>query len=118
MNLLKKNIEKYIFNSFEKIKINSKDIKRGDIFIALKGKNRHGNYYIKEANAKNAKYIITDKSFKSYKNVLIVENTFDFLKTIAIKKRNLFNGKVIAITGSIGKTSLKNTLSHLLSCLT
>ena len=35
--------EKYIISNKDKIKISSKEVKRGDIFLALKGKNYHGN---------------------------------------------------------------------------
>ena len=42
-------IKKYINNSSAKIKINSKDIHKNDVFIALKGSNYHGNQYINDA---------------------------------------------------------------------
>ena len=49
------------------------------------------------------------KNFKKIpKNKVIkVNNTYNFLKKLAILKRNYTNGKIIAVTGSSGKTSVK-----------
>ena len=110
-------ITKYIFNNSNKIKINSKDIKKNDIFLALKGKKYHGNKFISDAFKFGAKYCITDKKYTEYKkkeNILFVENIYSYLKNISIQKRSLFNGEVIGITGSAGKTSLKEYLSFFL----
>ena len=111
--LREKLITSYIISSNKKIKNNSKEIKKNDIFIALKGKTFHGNKFINESFKNGAKYCITDKIHKSNKNienVLIVKNIFDYLKKISKKKRKLFKGKVIGITGSAGKTTLKEAL--------
>ena len=62
MNLNDK-IKKYIIHNSNKIKINSKDIKKNDIFIALKGKKYHGNKFIDDAFEAGAKYCITDTSY-------------------------------------------------------
>ena len=46
-------LKKYIINSSNKIKINSKEIKKNDIFIALKGSKNHGNrFYYRRKNIK------------------------------------------------------------------
>ena len=110
-------INNYILTSSNKIKINSKDLIKNDIFIALRGSKYHGNKFINEAIKAGAKYCITDKysyKFKYNKNVLLVDDTFVFLKDLSIKKRSLFKGEVIGITGSAGKTSLKENLKFFL----
>ena len=57
---------------------------------------------------KGARYIVTSNYNQKYKNKIIkVNNVKKFLTSFAIKKRNLSHAKIIAITGSIGKTSLK-----------
>ena len=61
-------INKYIINSSQKIKFNSKDIKKDDVFIALQGKNYHGNQFIYDAIRAGAKYCITDKKIEIIKN--------------------------------------------------
>ena len=111
-------IQKYLINASDKIKINTKDIKKNDVFIALQGSRIHGNKFISEALNAGAKYIITDKNFteKYFNNqILLVENTFTFLEELSIKKRSLYRGKVIGITGSAGKTSLKESLKFFLA---
>jgi len=114
MNIEEKIIE-YILNKYEKIKINSKEIKKGDIFLALKGKNFHGNKYIDESIKNGAKYCITDKKTKSKnKNILIIKNTLFFLEKIAKIKRSYYKGNIIGVTGSAGKTTLKENLSFFL----
>ena len=117
MILLEK-IQKYIIKSEDKLKISSKDIKKNDIFIALKGSNNHGNKYIHEAIRAGAKFCITDKKLpksSSYQNILLVENVQKFLIDLSKIKRSLYKGKVIGITGSAGKTSLKEYLKYYLS---
>ena len=57
--------ENYIFRNKNKLKISSKDIKKGDVFLSLKGKKTHGNKFITSSIKKGAKYCITDN--KNYK---------------------------------------------------
>ena len=82
-------IEKYIINSSKKIKINSKDIKKNDVFLALEGSNNHGNKYINEALNAGVKYCITDKECKYLKRsnkILLVKNIENFLIYLSEKK--------------------------------
>ena len=59
---LDKIIEDYLIRNENKLKINSNDILNGDVFIALQGRNIHGNKYINEALDNGAKYIISEKN--------------------------------------------------------
>ena len=120
--MIQKKFENIIFNYLiknkNKLKINSKDLVRGDVFLCLKGKKTHGNKFIKEAIQKNVKYIITNKkfNFKKYEEkILIVNDVLKFIFEIATIKRNIFKGKVIGVTGSAGKTSVKENLNFFLS---
>ena len=116
--ILLKTIQKYIIKSENKLKISSKDIKKNDIFIALNGSNSHGNKYMHEAIKAGAKYCITDKKLSkspSNQNILFVENIQKFLLDLSKTKRSLYKGNVIGITGSAGKTSLKEYLKYYLS---
>ena len=110
-------IKKYIINSSNKIKINSKDIKKNDVFLALEGSKYHGNKYINDALNAGAKYCITDKELKllkSSKKILLVKNIQKLLINLSEKKRSSYNGQVVGITGSAGKTSLKEYLKFFL----
>ena len=110
-------IKNYIIKNSNKLKINSNDIQKDDIFLALQGNNQHGNKFIQESINKGAKYCLTDKKITNSTNnkkIFFIKNLITFLNKLAIKKRKLFKGKVIGITGSAGKTTLKETLSFFL----
>jgi len=118
MNDLYKLVENYLINHSEKLKINSKDIIKGDIFVALQGSKVHGNIYVQNAIKKGAKYIISEKKddlFSKYINILIVDDALLFLLSVANNKRTQFKGKIIGVTGSAGKTSVKENLKYFLS---
>ena len=124
----KKN-QNYIFNSkilnqiikskkFHKISglaIDSREVKKDDLFLAIKGKNNDGNEFISKAKKKGASLIISSKNYKKNKNKITkVNNEITFLNKFASLKRNNSKAKIIAITGSAGKTSVKNLLKNLL----
>ncbi|PPR49929.1 MAG: UDP-N-acetylmuramoyl-tripeptide--D-alanyl-D-alanine ligase, partial [Alphaproteobacteria bacterium MarineAlpha5_Bin5] len=117
--MISKNIiNSYILKNNNKIKINSKDIKKNDIFLALQGSKYHGNRFISDSIKRGAKYCITDKiprGKRNINNLLIVESVFMYLIDLSKIKRSLFKGKVIGITGSAGKTTLKETLFFFLN---
>ena len=107
--------EKYIISKKDIIQISSKHIKKGDIFLALKGKKFHGNKFIEEAICNGARFCLTDnRNFKKNKKILYVKDIYKYLAVIAKRKRDLYQGKVIGITGSAGKTTLKETLAFFL----
>jgi len=102
---------------FEGVSINSKQIKKNNLFISIKGKNYDGHFFVKEALKNNANYCVVQKNIKKLsKNKLIkCSSTINFLNRLAVLKRNNINSKVIAITGSSGKTTLKTLLGNILS---
>ncbi len=107
--------EEYIIKKSDKIKISSVEINNGDVFLALQGKKYHGNKFILSSLSKGAKFCITDnKNYLPNKKVIYVNNIFEYLSSLAIKKRKLYKGKLVGITGSAGKTTLKETLAFFL----
>ena len=92
--------------------INSKDVRKNDIFLALKGKKIHGNNYAKKAIKNGASLVISNKknSEVNKNKELIVKDPIKFLENAAKKIRICSDAKIIAVTGSCGKTSLKNML--------
>ena len=112
---IKTKFEEYVISKNDKIKFSSIDIKKGDVFLALKGKKNHGNKFINSSIKNGAKFCLTDKVYKSNnQKIIYVKNIFDYLKKLAKRKRNLYKGKIIGITGSAGKTTLKETLAFFL----
>ena len=106
--------------------IDSRTIKKGDIFVPLKGKNEDGHKFVKEALEKGADGVFINKGQKEVlesidknsfakKMVLIVEDTLSAFMTLAKSWRAKFSYPVIGITGSVGKTSTKEILSNIVS---
>ena len=98
-----------------RIVMNSKEIRNKDLFVAIRG----GNNFINEALEKGAyvvydnKNVIIDEKFKD--NVFLVNDSVLFLQQFAKKWREALDIKVIGITGSNGKTTVKDIIYHLLS---
>ena len=95
--------------------IDTRTISNGDLYIALKGKNFDGHNFINEAISKGANAIVADHYFESQVPLLVVDSTETFLRNLATMNRMNFEGPVIGITGSNGKTSSKEIVASLLS---
>ena len=102
--------------TFLGVSINSKSIKKGNLFVAIKGRNKDGHKFIKEAILKGALNCILSKhTTKIPKNKIIkVPSTLNFLNKLADVKRNNSQAEIIAVTGSSGKTSVKDLIGNLL----
>lgn len=100
-----------IFDSFS---TNSKQI-QGDCFWAIKGENFDANDFIPEAIQNGAKLIISDKDV-SDKNVSVIKvsDTLKALQKLAKYHRDNHDIKVVAITGSNGKSTTKQILLEIL----
>ena len=102
--------------NFSGISIDSRKIKKDNLFLTIKGRNNDGVKFVDEALKKGAKYIISSKKIGKHRNNIIkIKNEINFLNQFAAKKRDLSKAQIFAITGSAGKTSLKNLLQDLLS---
>lgn len=101
------------------ISIDTRTMKKGDIFLAIKGDRFDGHCFVKEAFKKGAKLAIVSKTPQLpavYKSRLIrVKNTVKTLGNIARLHRIKFNTPVVAITGSNGKTTVKDMVAHVLA---
>ncbi len=101
--------------NFHGIAIDSREVRKNNLFLTIKGKKNDGRKFISEAFTKGAKFVVSSKNIKKHKNKrIIVDNEIKFLNNFALKKREKTSAKVIAITGSAGKTSLKNLICNLL----
>ena len=95
--------------------IDTRSIKKGDVYIAIEGQNFDGHDFIEDAEKKGAKAIIVSKEISSILPSIVVTNALDFMEAIAVHNRSSFSGNVIGITGTNGKTTSKQILSSLLS---
>ncbi len=103
-------------NEFGKVQFNSKDIEKGDIFIALKGGAIDGHEFVVDAFARGASLAIVSEEIKNAPaNKLIkVEDTFEALQSLAEYKRQNSKAHFICVTGSVGKTSTKEIIGLIL----
>ena len=101
---------------FEGVSINSKQIKKNNLFVAIKGKKHDGHFFVKEALKNKANYCVVQKNINQLnkKRFIKSSSTNKFLSNLAVLKRSHSNSKVIAITGSSGKTTLKTLLGKIL----
>ena len=101
----------------------TRQIQENDTYIGIKGENFDGNVFWKEALEKGAKCVIVEnidfskENLENFKDKIIikVESTFDALYKIATYKRDINNIPVVAITGSVGKTSTKDMVASVVS---
>ena len=96
------------------IKTDTRKLNKGDLFIALKGNNYDGHDYVLNAIEKGAIACIVDKDIDN-KKCIKVEDTYKSLYDISKYIRNKYDIPLIGITGSNGKTTTKDLLSHVLS---
>ncbi len=109
-----------LLNEFLKTKsvsIDTRSLKKGDLFFALKGDHFDGNQFIKTALDKGASLCITDDPLQiQVKNdrVYLVKNVLESLQDLATRYRDKIRGRVLAITGSNGKTTTKELIYSIL----
>lgn len=112
--------EELICNSFSK---DTRTIEKGDIYIGIKGENFDGSQFWKQALDNGAEAVIIqdieiteeEKEKYSEKTIIKVDNTLEALCEIARYKRSLYNIPVIAVTGSVGKTSTKDIIASVVN---
>lgn len=85
-------------------------------FIALRGENFDGNQFAETAIAQGAKYALVDRPeiAKKSDRLLLVDNTLESLQELAQYHRNKLKAKIIALTGSNGKTTTKELIMSVL----
>jgi len=100
------------------IDIDSRSISKGSIFFAIKGENFDGNKFADEALKKGSKIAVIDSNeinFNKNDNIIKVDDSLKALQNLALYHRKRLKSKILAITGSNGKTTSKELIHSILS---
>lgn len=98
-------------NEIVHVIMDSRKVQKGDLFFAI----NNGNSYINDVLDKGAALVIADNYKGNDKRVIKVENTIKCMQELAKKYRKALDIKIIAITGSNGKTTTKDMIYSVLS---
>jgi UDP-N-acetylmuramoyl-tripeptide--D-alanyl-D-alanine ligase len=100
---------------YRRVSTDSRTLQPGDVYVALKGERFDGEKFFKAALARGAGALVGRRLPKARRVALIeTSDSLRSLQDLAADQRRIFQGPVIAITGSNGKTSAKECLAWLL----
>jgi UDP-N-acetylmuramoyl-tripeptide--D-alanyl-D-alanine ligase len=102
---------------FDSVAIDSRNIAEGDLFVALIGERLDGHEFLADVADKASGLVVSKADTSLPLPQWVVEDTTVALGQLAQLQREAFSGKVIAVTGSTGKTSVKDLISSILSGL-
>jgi UDP-N-acetylmuramoyl-tripeptide--D-alanyl-D-alanine ligase len=108
-----------IYKSFPQVQTDTRQLKKGDLYFALKGPNFNGNEFALQALEQGAAYSIVDEAVDAsahlQERIIYVKDVLSSLQALAKFHREQFNIPFIAITGSNGKTTTKELVAAVLS---
>lgn len=105
-----------IFEKHPSVQTDTRKLKTGDLFFALKGPSFNGNAFAAQAIKAGASYaIIDEEAFATGPETILVEDVLTTLQELALYHRKQFTIPFIAITGSNGKTTTKELIHAVLS---
>ncbi len=107
--------------SVGRVSTDTRSIERDAVFFALEGARFDGHDFLAEAVTKGARHLVVSNAkkvaseLKKTANVLVVDDTLKAYGDLAKYYRQKFKVPAVAITGSTGKTTVKELVAHLLS---
>ena len=99
--------------------IDSRTVQPGELFFAVKGERLDGHDFVEQALSRGAVAAVVEKAqLARYSNraaLLAVDDTLSALQTLAAAVRKMWGKTAIGVTGSIGKTTTREAMAHLLA---
>ncbi len=98
----------------------TRTLNKGDVFVGIKGDTFNGNSFYKDAIKKGASVCILDDkkvidNKKTKAAIILVDDSITAIQKLAKYKRSMYDIPVVAITGSVGKTSVKDMVNAVVS---
>jgi len=118
-----KNLEKGGIDSFnfKNISIDSRTCSKNDLFVAIKGKNFDGHVFLAEVLNKGVRSVVIKKGMQKFLPnnfpYWVVDDTLKAFQKLTLLKRKKLNIPLVAITGSVGKTTTKEMIGEVLKKL-
>ncbi len=107
--------------NFKNISIDSRTLLKNDLFIAINGKNFDGHSFLLDVLDKGVKSVVIKKGMQrllpSNFPYWVVNDTLEAFQKLALLKRKKLNIPIIAVTGSVGKTTTKEMIGGVLNKL-
>ncbi len=100
--------------SFDSVCTDSRELRAGQLFVALGGDNFDGNEFVAAAATRGAAAALVSRAGDNAIPTLVVADTQLALGRLAALNRQQFAGTLIGITGSSGKTTVKNMIASIL----
>jgi UDP-N-acetylmuramoyl-tripeptide--D-alanyl-D-alanine ligase len=92
------------------LSIDTRTLEKGDLFVALSGDNRNGHAFVEAAFAKGAAAALVSEPVSAKGPLVTVADTLEGLRALGLASRARSRAKIVAVTGSVGKTSTKEAL--------
>ncbi len=109
-------VQRYGDAEFSAVNSDTRSLVAGELFVAIRGEFFDPHHFIEQAVAKNPCALIVEEYFPNVAlPQLVVNDSILALGQIAALNRSLFNGKLIGITGSSGKTTVKTMVASILA---
>ena len=115
--------EAWLASGIEGVSIDTRTLKGGDLFVPLPGANADGHAFIEAAFAKGAAAALCDRAHaapmreRSKGPLVIVDDVTAGLQRLAARHRERWAGPVLAVSGSSGKTTMKDLVAAVLGAV-
>ncbi len=112
--LNEENVKRELESTVKRVSTDTRTLQKGDVFIALVGPNFNGHNYIETAITRGASCVIVSQKISSNIPILMVSDTRIALGLLGAAIKDKVSPKTIGITGSSGKTTVKEMVSSIL----
>ncbi|MDP1659267.1 MAG: UDP-N-acetylmuramoyl-tripeptide--D-alanyl-D-alanine ligase [Methylotenera sp.] len=100
---------------FSSVGTDSRNVTKGQLFVALKGNHFDGHEYAAQAISQGAAAVLVSNQHSGTEPAIVVEDTYQALGTLAAYWRSKFAIPFVAVTGSNGKTTVKEMIAAILA---